>query len=108
MKIGAGELDQLIDIERLVLTENELGGQSESWVLRSRCWAKIKEGVGRESGSNDGLSSGASFLVIIRYREGIQASDRIKWRGRILNVIAPLYTSASDFLKIECESGVLT
>lgn len=108
MKIGAGELNQLIDIERLTLEQNEFGSQVEKWVLRCRCWAKIKEGSAKEAVLNDGLGSGVSFVAIIRYRKGIQSSDRIKWNGIILNVVSPIYTSSNDFLTIQCESGVIS
>jgi SPP1 family predicted phage head-tail adaptor len=108
MKFGAGELNQQITIERLKLSDDDSGGMREQWVFVARVWAKIKEASAREFENNSGLSSSVNYSVFIRYLDGIKSSDRIIWRGRVLNVVAPVYVGASDFLRIDCEMGVIS
>lgn len=106
--MDVGQLDERITFKRKTLTRDGMGGASETWAAVSdgTMWAKLRPLTGRERTEADRTEAKADYLVTIRYRADLLASDRIEWRDRQLNI--RLIRDAgprAQFLEIEAELG---
>lgn len=104
---GAGELNQKIQIQRLVYTDNDIGGSVQKWLPRCSVWAKITPTASSENALSMGVNSKTTYEILIFNRSDIEPSDRIQWGDRAMNIVDPQFMGMQEmFLKIIVESGV--
>ena len=110
MALSAGRLRHRIDIQEQQQVQDPSTGQLiVSWV---NVWANVPAAVEplsvREFIAAKGVQSEVSVRVVIRHREGLNASMRIIHKGRILNpdgfLADPEY--GLEYLTIPCSEGV--
>lgn len=108
MKIQPGQLKHRVEFHRNVIVDDGHGGERTDYQVHKRQWAMVQPLSGTESQSQDRISSKVNYLVVIRNRPDVLASDRIKWNGLYLNIVAPMYPADGQYLEIQCEQGTAT
>lgn len=75
-----GKLRHRIVIQRAVAGRSAKGGPIESYEDFLACWAEVLHLTPRETWQAQQVSSAVNMKVRIRYRRGLDAKMRIKWR----------------------------
>ena len=75
-----GEMDELIEIQGIVQTNNE-GSLSEAYTVVRTVWAKMISAKGNEAIQSAQLKSKRIMRLMIRYTGDITTKHRILWRG---------------------------
>jgi SPP1 family predicted phage head-tail adaptor len=89
MSIGvASRLSQRVTIEQKQTQADELGGQQVSWVPLATVFAQVTplRSGGRERIAADQVRAVAGYRVQLRRRDDLDASMRLVWNSRILNI----------------------
>jgi len=99
------ELDKKITIERVVITGNPGTGQTKTWEpVASNIWARILPQKASERMQAMKETSIVAYRVTIRDRAGIDATMRVNWNGRIMNIRdVPAARRLSGYLDLDCE-----
>lgn len=85
--LGAGALDQRVEISRPRITRDELGGLSSTTSLSLvKAWATVRPVTMREATNAAQIGIRPSHMVTIRYREDIRTGDTLTWRGRAFRI----------------------
>ena len=85
----SGELNRLIDIEALTVTDDGMGSSVESWTtFKSGVWAAVWPVSAKEQ-----IKAGKTELVVthrirIRYLSGLTSDMRIKYNGSYFNIVS--------------------
>ncbi|SFA71502.1 head-tail adaptor protein [Selenomonas ruminantium] len=92
MYVSLSELRQRVKILRPVTEEDEVGNLIERGRTElATVWAKVLPYATRISDGYAEKVDEVSYRVVIRYREGIQVTDILEWRGKTLIMSAPPY-----------------
>ena len=108
--MNAGDLEQLVTIERKTATADGGGGVTETWAALAtdpQVWANVEAKSGRES-LVEGRQT-AIFVVVftIWNRDDITELDRIIWDDVAYNIRGILRSGGRRMmLRIEAERGV--
>lgn len=84
----AGRLRHRIIIQRNIPTQSVQGEWAESWSTFITVWGSIEPLRGKEFLEAAQSNSQVQGKVVIRYREGILPSMRIKYGSRILRILS--------------------
>lgn len=109
MKIQAGELTQLVSLQRLKAgTDDGAGGlTADVWYEYRREYAKAQPKSGREVMGSDRVEAQAGYWFGLRARVDITEADRIVWRSRAYNIRQVPEKGPRDlYLVVECDLGV--
>ena len=92
MYVHLNELKQRVIILRPTVEEDEVGnlieqGRSEVATV----WAKVLPYAAKISDGYAEKVDEVNYRVVIRYREDIETTDLLQWRGRMLIMSAPPY-----------------
>ena len=92
MYVHLNELKQRVIILRPTVEEDEVGnlieqGRSEVATV----WAKVLPYAAKISDGYAEKVDEVNYRVVIRYREDIETTDRLQWRGKTLIISAPPY-----------------
>jgi head-tail adaptor len=82
--LQAGFRNQLVTFQRATVTEDDYGGEVDSWADIGQAWAQIQFGSGEErrSGAQVGSSQAATFSVLSNpLTRSLKATDRISYLG---------------------------
>lgn len=102
-----GELDQVVTFKQEVRTGDGMGGDTIALTDVLTCRAHIRIRGGSERDFSDRLNAEATYLVVIRYREGLNESMRMVWNDESYNIrIIPRTGGRPLYLEIEAERGV--
>lgn len=106
----AGQLREMVDIERLSPQSDGMGGQATSWTVIATFAAAVKPLSGREVVRGMQIEASVTHRVIMRYTALVQPGDRLVLRtGQALNIRAVINVEMRDrWLEIMCDSGVAT
>ncbi|SHK48897.1 phage head closure protein [Paramaledivibacter caminithermalis] len=101
MKIG--ELRDRVTIQENILTPDGYGGFSEVWQDKYTVWANIKPLRGREYFEMKKVQSEITHKITIRFRNDINTSNRIKYKGQIFYIKSIIdIDNRHRFLEIMC------
>lgn len=92
MYVHLNELKQRVIILRPTVEEDEVGnlieqGRSEVATV----WAKVLPYAAKISDGYAEKVDEVNYRVVIRYREDIETTDLLQWRGKTLIISAPPY-----------------
>lgn len=73
-------------LQEEVRTGDAQGGYSRSWKTIAEVWAQIDAADGREKLFASRLESAVTHRVVIRFREGVSAGQRLEYEGKIFNI----------------------
>jgi len=105
----AGKLRHRIIIEKPGETQDPVTGEMVSgWEFVANPWAAKRPSSAREFKQSQAGQSEVTGEFVIRYREGIDATMRIRHRGQIYNIegVLPDDRSGREHLTIPYSEGV--
>ncbi len=93
-----GRLNRRVELLQQMPSLDTLGRQvrTNTWSVAAKLWAEVREINGTELERANQMSVTGSHIVTIRYREGVSAANRIRFRGRVFEVRAVLDADSSQ------------
>lgn len=92
MYVSIGELRHRVTVERAVTSIDEAGNLITSeWQPLFTVWAKV---LPYAATIKDGATEQApevGYRIAMRYRTDIRTTDRLRWEGKTLLLVAPPY-----------------
>ncbi len=82
----AGKLDKTITIERLGLTVNDYGTETEGWTEVATVRAQLVQSTTEEFMRASGSAGETAVVFRIRHRDGLKVADRITMQGQPYDV----------------------
>mgnify|MGYP003658961065 FL=1 len=105
--IYSGKLRNAITIERLTLSTDGAGGNTQAWATNKNLKAFIKPMSGGEYLHSQRLEARLSHRIYIRYTTDILNTDRVSYNGRYFQIRAIINIEESNkWLELHCEEGV--
>lgn len=105
--LEAGRLDQRVTVQRRAAGVDAAGQPSGAWETVFDTWAAAEPLRGREFFAAAQIQAETTIRFRIRWRDGVQPSDRVVWRSQaheILSVIDP--SGAAEQLELMCARGI--
>lgn len=107
--VTPGKLRNLITIEREQSVSDGAGGSTITWSTVATPRAFIKPMSGGERLQAMRLEATVTHRIFIRYRSDLLASDRINYKGRLMQIRALINLEERDrWLEIYADEGVAT
>lgn len=105
---AAGNRNQRIVIERALVTRNEAGEETRSWISLAPLWAAAHPTRGREFFASGAEQSRADVVFRFPYRADLSERDRVVWRGERYAIVAPPVdvAGAREVTELYCVHGV--
>lgn len=85
----SNKLNNRITFIKTEISEDELGQQIKQDVDYVTCWADIKTMQGREYFAAAAIRAEQTYRFIIRYRQDIDTSMKIRFKNRIFDIVHP-------------------
>ncbi|GGI82264.1 hypothetical protein GCM10007973_18400 [Polymorphobacter multimanifer] len=108
--IGAGDLRERVIIQRQTVASDGAGGEVRDWEQWLSLAASVKPTrAGGEAVIGEAVQGVQGFTVIVRFVNGIDITNRLLWRGRVLKVLSAVdMTGKRAFTSITTDDGVVT
>lgn len=87
MAKGAGEYRHLVEIQSASVSANGYGDQVTEWTTTATRWASIYATSGKEKERLQTRQAEAMYTLHFRRVEGLLPSARIRWQGRVFEII---------------------
>lgn len=87
--MNAGKLKNRITLQRQSRRELPSGQQVEEWTDLATVWAEAKCTQSRTASAEGAQQGELVYKFFIRWRPDIRAGMRIRWQGRIFELIGP-------------------
>ncbi|WP_294196524.1 phage head closure protein [uncultured Sphingomonas sp.] len=81
MKIDAGKLDRKLEIMTATVTKNTFGEKVTSWTVSATTWAQRLEIRSADSARAALHQTIVTARVLLRYRTGLEAGQRVRLDG---------------------------
>jgi SPP1 family predicted phage head-tail adaptor len=105
----SSRLRQRLTLQDEVRAEDGAGGYTRSWQSIADLWAEIVPISGRERLFADQLQSEVTHKILLRYRGGVVAGQRLIFENRAFNILSVFNTDEeNDTLEILALEGVAT
>jgi SPP1 family predicted phage head-tail adaptor len=105
--MNSGDLRHKIILQKLDQQADSYGERRETWSDFMTVWASIKPVSGREFFAAEAVNSEVSHKILIRYRPGVTASMRVKYKDRYFAVSAVLdFEERHEVLQLMCRELV--
>ena len=108
MPLNTGKMRHRVDIEERIETRDTMGGQSAEWKpVAKGVYARFEPWKGRELYVAQQIRPEVEERIRIRYRVGIDAAQRVRYRGviyGILYIINP--EEKNEELVLMCSKGL--
>ena len=101
--MNPGQLNQRVSLERLELSQDDIGQPIEAWVSLGTTWAAVEPQAGREFVAGGAAQSELTTRIRLRYRPGLTSGDRVTHDGRVYDVQSVIdYRSAKREIVLMC------
>lgn len=107
--VASGKLRHKVQLQEQVIDQDPVTGEMvPSWHTVADVWAEIVPMSGREFLSSGAEQSEVRGRMVIRYREDVDASMRVLYRGKQYNIFAvlPDAESGREHLTLMTGEGV--
>lgn len=107
--VASGNLRHKVQLQAKQITQDPVTGEMvTTWVTIAQPWAEIVPMSGREFVAAGAEQSEVRGRIVIRYREDVDASMRVVYRGRYYNILAvlPDAESGREHLTLMTGEGV--
>ena len=112
-RVRAQTLDARVRFERNHPVDTGAGGFIDDWRTVKKCYARVDGGKasGPEPVADGGIRTPRDYTVWIRadifIRYSITALDRVRWRGRIMNIAdIPDQGQKGGLIAVICRAGM--
>lgn len=95
--IAAGSLRNRITLQRPVVAVSAYGEHSTTWEDAAEVWANFVPSSVREFIASQQLQSQVTARVVIRFRDDVDATWRIAYRGKVYDIAGVLPDPNSGF-----------
>lgn len=85
-RYSASSLTERVTIQKPASSPGAYGEPSVAWSDLATVWASVQTESGSERLRSGRIEGQQAFIVGIRYRDGIDGSCRLQWRGRTLHI----------------------
>lgn len=110
-RYGPGALSESVSVERKTQVSDGGGGFVETWLSVGTLWARVEEYGGQEAVIADRERGVVSYMVTVPadgLGGSLSTSDRLRWRGSVLNVRRAPNAGSALYRAIIAEEGVPT
>ena len=105
--MGASKLRERVKLQRKNTQPDGAGGLLVEWVTYAEVRAFVAPVSSRERMFSERIEPVITHRIVIRYRDDIDAADRIVWRGHEMRIEPPRNIEARDrWLEFDAEMGV--
>lgn len=70
-------------------TRDAIGGEVITWVEQEEVWAEAEPITGREYFAAQQVEAAADIRFRLRYRDDVDSTWRVEWRGQRYDIAAP-------------------
>ena len=105
----SGKLRHRITLQNVQPVQDATTGEvSDEWADLATVWAAVEPLSVREFTAAQAVQSKVTTMIIIRYRQGVDASMRILFDGKTYNIEGVLADkkSGKEYLTLPCSEGV--
>jgi len=107
--ITPGSLRNRIKIQRETFVADGFGGGTKTFTDFAELRAFIKPISGSERLYSQRLEANVTHRIFIRYRDDLNTTDRINYKGRLMQIRALInLEEANRFIEIYADEGVAT
>lgn len=109
-RLCAGDLRHRVTIQAEQRSDDGYGGSSlPTWSTVATVWAEVKPLKGREQLHGQQLEGRVTHRIIMRYRAGVTAANRLLFGTRAFNIRSVVNVDERGrWLEIMAEEGVAT
>lgn len=106
--LNAGELDQRVTIEQMVVArDSQTGAEVRSWLATATVWARVRESSTSIEADRDEGDPVAAYArpskVVMRWRAGIaRETHRLKIGSRVFRIIGAAELGRRHGLELAC------
>lgn len=101
--VNIGDLRDRVEIQHALTTQGTTGEPVESWKSLACVYAHVRPMTGLERSAHDKSEAQASYVVVIRHRDDVMATNRLIYRGKTLGIIYAQNVDSRDrFLELKC------
>lgn len=105
--MAIGKMRHKVEIQRRVRASDGAGGASSTWETIDKVWAQIVPKSASEGSKGDQIEGRKNYDLNIRYRDDINNSCRILYKGRVFNVTGVVNTMETDkYMVVNMVEGV--
>lgn len=107
--VASGKLCHKVQLQEQQITQDPVTGEMlTTWVTIAQPWAEIVPMSGREFMAAGAEQSEVRGRIVIRYRDDVDASMRVVYRGKYYNIFAvlPDAESGREHLTLMTGEGV--
>lgn len=101
----AGKLRHALTLERLEITQDELGQPIETWVNLGTVRASVEGVSGREFLAADASQAETTWRITTRYRADIEPACRFVDGASVFNVVAVLPDNRRRQVTLMCKTA---
>ena len=100
--IPAGQLRHRVTLQKRQAIVSPYGERTTSWADVATCWADFHPLSVREFLSQSGTQSQVTARVVIRYRDDVDPTMRLAYRGKVYNIagVLPDPDSGCEYLTL--------
>ena len=108
-KLCAKDFNVYVDVQAPTEAVDGFGGYTTTWAAKTNLWCKYEERSGDNALENGKITTFTGVIFTTFYRADIYTTDRILLDGLYYNISrVDNLDRANIYLKIYCESGVVT
>lgn len=97
------DLSERVVFQEAALVQDSEGNITRAYTDRAEVWAKVLPYASNIADSNDETQNRRLYRVTVRYNPDIQPTDRVLWRGRVLEMVSVPYDAESRHIWTVCE-----
>ena len=104
--VASGKLRHKVQLQEQQITQDPVTGEMvTTWVTYAEPWAEVVPMSGREFLSAGAEQSEVRGRIVIRYRDDVDASMRVVYRGKYYNIHAVLPDAESGLEHLTLMTG---
>lgn len=104
--IDPGKLREQVTIQTAAETRNSMGEAVQAWQTYAERWASVTGISSREYLISGQQQTEITHRVRLRYVDGLKATMRILWRGRVLEIASALEHANRSEHELLCTEAV--
>lgn len=106
-KPSVGAMRHRVVIQNRMKTDDSFGQEPQTWLDVLSCYAQIEPVSGMSQLAAAAQQSSVSHSIFIRFRNGINARQRVVFGSRIFEIDAAInIDERSVYLQLECTEGL--